>query len=108
MTGPGEVAAAALAGLSTASAVVAALGALRPRDPYSRMHYTTIVSSLSGPLLALATVASCGFGATAATVVATVLALAFTNPVLTTAIAELCARDRDWAGIGPPDERNSS
>jgi multisubunit Na+/H+ antiporter MnhG subunit len=78
--------------LGTGIAVLASLAALRPRSLYGRLHYPSIVSSLSGPLVAIAVVVAEGPGLTAATAVLTLLLLAITGPVLGAAVGRLNAQ----------------
>lgn len=87
-----SLAAVVLLGAGTGIAVLAALAALRPRSVYARLHYPTIVSSVAGPLLGVATLLSQGPGLTFATVAVTLLLLAVSGPVLGAAIGRLNAQ----------------
>lgn len=87
-----SLAAAVLLAASTGIAVLAAVAALRPRSVYARLHYPTIVSSVAGPLLGVATLLAEGPGLTFATVAVTLFLLAVTGPVLGAAIGRLNAQ----------------
>jgi multicomponent Na+:H+ antiporter subunit G len=68
--------------ISAAAALV-----LRPVNP--RLHALTPVTSLAGPLIGIGLAILNGFSLTTATVLLTVLLLAFTGPALTAAMARL-------------------
>jgi multisubunit Na+/H+ antiporter MnhG subunit len=72
--------------------VVASLAALRSRSVFRRLHYLTVVTSLSGPLVAVAVLIADGIGLTSATVVLILLLLALTGPVLSAATGRLNAQ----------------
>ncbi|MGY4099897.1 monovalent cation/H(+) antiporter subunit G [Nocardia sp. R16R-3T] len=78
--------------IGTVVAVAASTAALRPRSVYARLHYSSIVSSVTGPVIALAVLIAEGPGLTTATVAVTLLLLALTAPVLGAAIGRLNAR----------------
>jgi multisubunit Na+/H+ antiporter MnhG subunit len=95
--------AAGVLGLSVLGAMCASLAAVWVRDAPTRLHYPGIVGSVSGPLLALAVLFDAGPGMTTLTVVATVVVLAFTGPVLTAAIGKLNA-PREIRSVGGSGE----
>ncbi|WP_433680438.1 monovalent cation/H(+) antiporter subunit G [Nocardia sp. CA-119907] len=82
----------ALLAVGTLAAVAASLAALRPRSVYARLHYSSIISSFTGPCVALAVLFAQGPGLTAAIVAVTLVLLALTGPVLSAAIGRLNAR----------------
>ncbi|MFI6365681.1 monovalent cation/H(+) antiporter subunit G [Nocardia sp. NPDC050630] len=82
----------ALLAIGTLVAVAASVAALRPRSVYARLHYSSIISSVAGPFIALAVLVAEGPGLTTAIVVVTLLLLALTAPVLGAAIGGLNAR----------------
>lgn len=92
MTDARQIAADVLVGLGTLTAVAAAWAALRPRGVYGRLHFPTIVSSVTGPVVAVAALVAVGPGLEGAAVVFTMLVLAVTGPVLGAAIGRLNAQ----------------
>jgi multicomponent Na+:H+ antiporter subunit G len=72
--------------------VVASLAALRFRSVFQRLHYLTVVTSLAGPLVAVAVLVADGIGLTALTVVLILVLLAITGPVLSAATGRLNAQ----------------
>ncbi|QIS21140.1 monovalent cation/H(+) antiporter subunit G [Nocardia terpenica] len=84
----GDVAA-GLLWLAVAVAVMSALATLRARNLHARLHFPGMISSVSGPLIALAVLLQAGPGLTALTVAAIALLSALTTPVLTAAVGKL-------------------
>lgn len=82
----------ALLVLGTLAATGASMAALRPLSVYARLHYSSIISSVTGPVIALAVLIAEGPGLTTVTVAVTLLLLALTAPVLSAAIGRLNAR----------------
>jgi multisubunit Na+/H+ antiporter MnhG subunit len=83
--------------------VVASLAALRFRSVFQRLHYLTVVTSLAGPLVAVAVLVADGIGLTAVTVVLIVVLLAFTGPVLSAATGRLNAQRDHVIDIEAPE-----
>jgi multisubunit Na+/H+ antiporter MnhG subunit len=83
--------------------VVASLAALRFRSVFQRLHYLTVVTSLAGPLVAVAVLVADGIGLTAVTVVLIVVLLAFTGPVLSAATGRLNAQRDHVIEIEAPE-----
>lgn len=76
-------------------AVAAAVGAVFTRDVYDRMHFLSPVTSVANPLIGLALILANGWGLTSAEIVATVVLLAVTGPVLQSATGRLAAQHDD-------------
>jgi multisubunit Na+/H+ antiporter MnhG subunit len=83
--------------------VVASLAALRFRSVFQRLHYLTVVTSLAGPLVAVAVLVADGIGLTAVTVVLIAVLLAFTGPVLSAATGRLNAQRDHVIEIEAPE-----
>ncbi|MEV6335988.1 monovalent cation/H(+) antiporter subunit G [Nocardia vinacea] len=81
-----------LLAIGTLAAVAASVAALRPRSVYARLHYSSIISSVTGPFIVLAVLIADGPGLNTAIVAVTLLLLALTAPVLSAAIGRLNAR----------------
>ena len=77
----------ALVVLGTAVVVASALGALLARDVYHRLHFTTPITSLGGPLIAIGLSVDNGAGLTTASILFPTFLLFFSSPVLSAAIA---------------------
>jgi multisubunit Na+/H+ antiporter MnhG subunit len=89
-----EIAVVVLLGLAGLVVVLCGVGLLAARDALPRLHFITPVTSVAGPLTAAAYVVQLGPGLAGGLVVALVLALALTGPVLGTAIARVSAGEQ--------------
>jgi multisubunit Na+/H+ antiporter MnhG subunit len=87
-----EVIADVLVGMGTLVAVLASLGALRARSVFRRLHYLTVLTSVATPLIGLGVLVVVGIGLTGATVLAIVVLLAGTGPILGAATGRLNAQ----------------
>ncbi|HEX4722043.1 MAG TPA: monovalent cation/H(+) antiporter subunit G [Pseudonocardiaceae bacterium] len=87
-----EVIADVLVGLGTLIAVLASLAALRARSVYRRLHYLTVVTSVAAPLIGIGAIVVDGLGLTGASVLAVVVLLAVTGPILGAATGRLNAQ----------------
>lgn len=81
--------------------VLSGLGLLAARDQLPRLHFVTPVTSAAAPLTGAAYVVQLGPGLASGLVVAIVLALAATGPVLGAAIGRAAAGEE---GILPDEE----
>jgi multicomponent Na+:H+ antiporter subunit G len=81
-----------LVGAGTVVAVFASLAALRGRSVFRRLHYVTLLTSVASPLIGIGVVVANGFGLAGATVLAIVVLLAVTGPVLSAATGRLNAQ----------------
>ncbi|HEY1570353.1 MAG TPA: monovalent cation/H(+) antiporter subunit G [Pseudonocardiaceae bacterium] len=81
-----------LVGVGTLVAVLAAVGALRARSVFRRLHCLTVVTSAAGPLVGAGAVVADGVGFAGGTVLAIVLLLAVTGPILGAAMGRLNAQ----------------
>lgn len=89
-----------LVGAGTVIAVLASLAALRARSAFRRLHYLTVLTSVAGPLIGIGAIVANGFGFAGATVLAIVVLLAITGPILGAATGRLNAQ-RD--GVVTPE-----
>jgi multisubunit Na+/H+ antiporter MnhG subunit len=80
-----------LVGAGTVVAVLASLAALRTRSVYRRLHCLTVLTSVASPLVGLGAVVADGFGLAGASVLAIVVLLAITGPILGAATGRLNA-----------------
>lgn len=103
MTSAPQIAGAVAVVAAAVIAVVAAVAALRASGVYARLHYPTIVASVSGPLTAVAALLSYGPGLTAAIVALIVLLIALTNPVLAAAVGKSNALADGISEEGSPE-----
>jgi multicomponent Na+:H+ antiporter subunit G len=71
-----------LVGIGTLVAVLASLGALRARSVFRRLHYLTVLTSVATPLIGAGVLVVVGIGLTGASVLAIVVLLAVTGPIL--------------------------
>jgi multicomponent Na+:H+ antiporter subunit G len=92
-----------LVGAGTLVAVLAALGALRARSAFRRLHYLTALTSVAAPLIGVGAVVADGFGFAGATVLATVVLLAATGPVLGAATGRLNAQRDGIVEVETPE-----
>jgi multisubunit Na+/H+ antiporter MnhG subunit len=81
-----------LLGVGTLVAVLASLGALRGRSAFRRLHYLTVLTSVSAPLIGAGAIVADGFGFAGATVLAIVVLMAVTGPVVGAATGRLNAQ----------------
>jgi multicomponent Na+:H+ antiporter subunit G len=81
-----------LVGLGTLVAVLASVGALRARSVFRRLHCLTVLTSVAAPLIGVGAVVADGVGFAGGTVLAIVLLLAVTGPILSAAIGRLNAQ----------------
>lgn len=82
----------ALVAAGTAVIVASCLGALMVKDVYHRLHLTTPVTSLGGPLVAIGLSVANGAGFTTASILLPTFLLFFAGPVLSAAIARSLAQ----------------
>ncbi|HEX5402913.1 MAG TPA: monovalent cation/H(+) antiporter subunit G [Pseudonocardiaceae bacterium] len=92
-----------LVGAGTLLAVLASLAALRARSAFRRLHYVTVLTSVAGPLVGLGAVVADGFGLAGVSVLAVVVLLAVTGPVLGAAIARLNAQQDGVITVETPE-----
>lgn len=88
----GSVAADVLVSVGTLVAVLASLAAVRARSPFRALHYLAVLTSVAGPLVGAGAIVANGFGFAGATVLATVILLAVTGPILGAATGRLNAQ----------------
>jgi multisubunit Na+/H+ antiporter MnhG subunit len=81
--------------------VLAAVGLLAAGDQLPRLHFVTPVTSVAGPLTGAAYAVQLGWGLSSGLVVAIVLVLAATGPVLGAAVARVAA---DEEGLLPDED----
>ena len=82
----------ALVAAGTAVTVAAAIAALLAREPFTRLHLATPMTSLGGPLIAAGLSVSNGLGLTMASIVFPIGLLFLAGPVLSSAIARMLAQ----------------
>lgn len=87
MIGPVIIAVALTAGALVV--LLSTLGALRARTLVVRLHYLTPITSVAGPLFAIALVAANGWSLSSGLVVLVVALLALTGPLLGAATARI-------------------
>ena len=87
-----EVVSDILVGLGTVIAVLASLAALRARSVFRRLHYLTVLTSVAVPLVGVGVIVTVGLGLTGAGVVAIVVLVGITGPVLGAATGRLNAQ----------------
>jgi multisubunit Na+/H+ antiporter MnhG subunit len=92
-----------LLALGVGLVVLASLAALRSRSVFRRLHYLTVVTSLAGPLVAVAVLVADGFGLTALSVVLILVLLAVTGPVLSAATGRLNAQREHVIEVDSPE-----
>ncbi len=85
-------AAVALVVAGTVVIVAASMGALAARDRYHRLHFTTPITSLGGPLVAIGLSVQNGAGLTTASILLPTFILFFASPVMSAAIARTSAQ----------------
>jgi len=84
-----EIIADILVGMGTLVVVLASVGALRARSVFRRLHYLTVITSVGAPSIGAGAVVVDGLGLTGATVLAIVVLLAITGPILGAAVGRL-------------------
>lgn len=84
-------AALALVVAGTVVVVASALGATVAKGTYHRLHFTTPITSLGGPLIAIGLSVQSGANLTTASILFPVALLFFASPVLSAAIARTVA-----------------
>jgi multisubunit Na+/H+ antiporter MnhG subunit len=80
--------------LATGASVVvlSSVRAVLARGVYNRLHFLSPVTSLAGPLIGLALAVNSGWNLETALILATVVLLALTGPLLEAATARLAAQ----------------
>ncbi|HKN98118.1 MAG TPA: monovalent cation/H(+) antiporter subunit G [Pseudonocardiaceae bacterium] len=92
MSSATNVAVDVLVGAGALVVVLASAAALRSRSVYRRLHYLTMLTSVAAPLIGAGAIVANGFGLAGASVLAIVVLLAVTGPVLGAATGRLNAR----------------
>jgi multisubunit Na+/H+ antiporter MnhG subunit len=85
-------AAVALVVAGTAVIVLSSVGALLARNVYHRLHFTTPITSLGGPLIGIGLAVQNGLGLTTASILFPTFLLVFASPILSAAIARAIAQ----------------
>jgi multisubunit Na+/H+ antiporter MnhG subunit len=98
-----HVASVALVVAGTVVIVASSIGALAARNLYHRLHFTTPITSLGGPLLAVGLSVGDGAGLTTASVLLPTFLLFVTGPVLNSAIGRLAAQSEGRIDTRPPE-----
>jgi multicomponent Na+:H+ antiporter subunit G len=81
-----------LVGVGTFVAVLASLAALRARTAFRRLHYLTVLTSVAAQLIGVGAIVADGFGFAGASVLAIMVLLAVTGPILGAATGRLNAQ----------------
>lgn len=81
-----------LVGAGVLVVVLASAAALRSKSVFRRLHYLTVLTSVAAPLIGVGAIVADGFGLAGASVLAIVVLLAATGPVLGAATGRLNAR----------------
>ncbi|TNC23751.1 monovalent cation/H(+) antiporter subunit G [Amycolatopsis alkalitolerans] len=92
-----------LLGTGTLVAVLASLAAVRARTAFRRLHYLTVLTSVASPLIGAAAIVVDGFGLSGASVLAIVVLLAVTGPILGAATGRLNARRDGVIEVATPE-----
>jgi len=87
-----EVIADILVAVGTLVVVLASVAAARARSVFRRLHYLTVITSVGAPAIGAGAVVVDGLGLTGATVLAIVVLLAITGPILGAAVGRLNAQ----------------
>jgi multicomponent Na+:H+ antiporter subunit G len=103
MSNAQQVATDVLVGAGTVLAVLASLAALRARSVFRRLHCLTVVTSVASPLVGLGAVVADGFGLAGASVLAVVVLLAVTGPILGAATGRLNAQHDGIIELDTPE-----
>lgn len=80
-----------LVGAGALVVVLASAAALRSGSVFRRLHYLTVLTSVAAPLIGAGAIVANGFGLAGGTVLAIVVLLAVTGPVLGAATGRLNA-----------------
>lgn len=93
----------ALVAAGTATVVAAGLAALGARTAYHRLHLTSVMTSLGGPLLAAGLCLQHGAGLTRASIVLPVALLFVAGPVLSSAMGRMLAQQQGRGSSESPE-----
>jgi monovalent cation/proton antiporter MnhG/PhaG subunit len=88
-----HLASVALVVAGTAIIVASALGAVFARDSYHRLHFSTPITSLGGPLIAIGLAVKNGPTLTTASILFPMVLLFLVSPVMSAAIARMLAQN---------------
>ena len=92
-----------LVGLGTLVVVLASIGALRARSVFRRLHYLTVITSVGAPAIGAGALVVDGIGLTGASVLAIVVLLAITGPILGAAVGRLNAQREGVVPVETPE-----
>lgn len=87
----------------TAVVVAAAIAALVAREPLTRLHLSTPMTSLGGPLIATGLSIASGPGLTTASIVLPVGLLFLAGPILSSAVGRMLAQREGKAPAESPE-----
>ncbi|HEX3647179.1 MAG TPA: monovalent cation/H(+) antiporter subunit G [Pseudonocardiaceae bacterium] len=87
-----DVVATVLVGAGVLVVVLASVGVARSDTVFRRLHYLTVLTSVAAPLIGAGAIVADGFGLAGASILAIVVLLAVTGPVLGAATGRLNAR----------------
>jgi multicomponent Na+:H+ antiporter subunit G len=98
-----HVASVVLVSLGTAVIVAACLGALVAPDVFSKLHYSTPITSLGGPLIAIGLSVDSGANLTTASILFPAALLFFCSPILSAAIGRCAAKTQGQSDTESPE-----
>jgi multicomponent Na+:H+ antiporter subunit G len=98
-----DIVAGVLVGAGALVVVLASVAALRSASVFRRLHCLTLLTSVAAPLIGAGAIVADGFGLAGGSVLAIVVVLAVTGPVLGAATGRLNAQRAGVVDRGAPE-----